>query len=42
MIESLVMGPVVGAVRRWLTVGDLDLEEAAGALPEHIWRSVRR
>ncbi|MCY0923737.1 TetR/AcrR family transcriptional regulator [Streptomyces sp. H27-G5] len=42
LIESLVMGPVVGAVRRWLTVGDLDLEEAAGALPEHIWRSVRR
>ncbi|OKK16002.1 TetR family transcriptional regulator [Streptomyces sp. CB00455] len=42
MIESLVMGPVVGAVRRWLTVGDLDLNEAADALPEHIWRSVRR
>ncbi|MEU3062630.1 TetR/AcrR family transcriptional regulator [Streptomyces subrutilus] len=41
MIESLVLGPVVGAVRRWLTVGDIDLEEAAAALPEHIWRSVR-
>ncbi|MGR4880262.1 TetR/AcrR family transcriptional regulator [Streptomyces sp. LARHCF249] len=40
MIESLVMGPVVAVVRRWLTVGDVDLEEAAGALPEHIWRSV--
>ncbi|WP_405681079.1 TetR/AcrR family transcriptional regulator [Streptomyces sp. NBC_00868] len=42
VIESLVLGPVIGVVRRWLTVGDLDLEEAANALPEHIWRSVRR
>ncbi|MGI5447290.1 TetR/AcrR family transcriptional regulator [Streptomyces sp. CA-243310] len=42
VIESLVMGPVVGVVRRWLTVGDLDLKEAADVLPEHIWRSVRR
>ncbi|MFD3546950.1 TetR/AcrR family transcriptional regulator [Streptomyces sp. NPDC058655] len=42
LIESLVMGPVVGVVRRWLTVGDTDLQEAAEALPEHIWRSVRR
>ncbi|MFC4016272.1 TetR/AcrR family transcriptional regulator [Nonomuraea purpurea] len=42
MIESLVMGPVVAVVRRWLTVGDLDLKEAARALPERIWRSVSR
>ncbi|MFE2144424.1 hypothetical protein ACFXA3_22280 [Streptomyces sp. NPDC059456] len=42
MIESLVLGPVIGVVRRWLTVGDLDMKEAAAALPEHIWRSVRR
>lgn len=40
MIESLVLGPVVAVVRRWLTVGDIDLEEAARALPDHIWRSV--
>ncbi|MGV9386491.1 TetR/AcrR family transcriptional regulator [Nonomuraea sp. NPDC003707] len=42
MIESLVLGPVIGVVRRWLTVGDLDLKEAARVLPERIWRSVRR
>ncbi|MFJ1547638.1 TetR/AcrR family transcriptional regulator [Streptomyces sp. NPDC088246] len=40
VVESLVLGPVVGVVRRWLTVGDVDLEEAARALPDHIWRSV--
>ncbi|MFJ6053973.1 TetR/AcrR family transcriptional regulator [Streptomyces sp. NPDC092307] len=40
LIESLVMGPVVAVVRRWLTVGDVDLEEAARELPDHIWRSV--
>ncbi|WP_327738858.1 TetR/AcrR family transcriptional regulator [Streptomyces nojiriensis] len=40
LIESLAMGPVVGVVRRWLTVGDIDLEEAARELPDHIWRSV--
>ncbi|MFD4945884.1 hypothetical protein ACFVYE_44650 [Streptomyces sp. NPDC058239] len=40
VIECLVLGPVVGVVRRWPTVGDVDLEEAARALPEHIWRSV--
>ncbi|MFB7266604.1 TetR/AcrR family transcriptional regulator, partial [Streptomyces nojiriensis] len=26
LIESLAMGPVVAVVRRWLTVGDVDLE----------------
>ncbi|MCX4807462.1 TetR/AcrR family transcriptional regulator [Streptomyces sp. NBC_01214] len=40
LIESLVMGPVVAVVRRWLTVGDVDLEEAARELPGHVWRSV--
>ncbi|MFJ6479961.1 MULTISPECIES: TetR/AcrR family transcriptional regulator [unclassified Streptomyces] len=40
LIESLAMGPVVAVVRRWLTVGDVDLEEAARELPDHIWRSV--
>ncbi|MEU2830029.1 TetR/AcrR family transcriptional regulator [Streptomyces lavendulae] len=42
MIESLVMGPVVAVVRRWLTVGDVELEEAARELPDHIWRAVSR
>ncbi|MEU9144951.1 TetR/AcrR family transcriptional regulator [Streptomyces sp. NPDC048349] len=42
MIESLVLGPVVAVVRRWLTIGDVDLEEAARVLPDHIWRSVSR
>ncbi|MGZ9934737.1 TetR/AcrR family transcriptional regulator [Streptomyces sp. NC-S4] len=42
LVESLAMGPVVGVVRRWLTVGDVDLEEAARELPDHIWRSVGR
>ncbi|MET8567157.1 TetR/AcrR family transcriptional regulator [Streptomyces sp. NPDC004783] len=41
LIESLVLGPVVGAARRWLTLGDIDLDEAARVLPERIWRSVR-
>ncbi|MCQ6554652.1 TetR/AcrR family transcriptional regulator [Streptomyces sp. C10-9-1] len=40
LIESLVLGPVVGVVRRWLTMGDIDLEEAARVLPDRIWRSV--
>ncbi|WP_335937480.1 TetR/AcrR family transcriptional regulator [Streptomyces sp. PTD5-9] len=40
LIEALVLGPVVAVVRRWLTVGDLDLAEADRALPEQIWRSV--
>ncbi|QES59287.1 TetR/AcrR family transcriptional regulator [Streptomyces venezuelae] len=40
LIESLTMGPVVAVVRRWLTVGDVDLAEAARELPDHIWRSV--
>lgn len=40
VIESLIMGPVVGAARRWLSVGDIDLDEATPMLQEHIWRSV--
>ncbi|GAA2439755.1 TetR/AcrR family transcriptional regulator [Streptomyces macrosporus] len=40
VIESLVLGPVVGAARRWLSVGDIDLDETTPALQEHIWRSV--
>ncbi len=40
VIESLVLGPVVGMARRWLTLGDVDLEEAARLLPDRIWRSV--
>ncbi|WP_407110874.1 TetR/AcrR family transcriptional regulator [Streptomyces sp. DSM 116494] len=40
ILESLVLGPVVGASRRWLTLGDIDLEETADVLPDRIWRSV--
>ncbi|GGY55449.1 TetR/AcrR family transcriptional regulator [Streptomyces omiyaensis] len=40
VIETLVLGPVIGMARRWLTLGDVDLEEAARILPDRIWRSV--
>ncbi|MFB7938910.1 TetR/AcrR family transcriptional regulator [Streptomyces sp. NPDC127049] len=40
VIETLVLGPVVGLARRWLTIGDVDLEEGARLLPDRIWRSV--
>ncbi|MFJ9202814.1 TetR/AcrR family transcriptional regulator [Streptomyces flaveolus] len=40
LIETLVLGPVIGASRRWLAIGDIDLDEAARVLPERIWRSV--
>ncbi|RZB17874.1 TetR/AcrR family transcriptional regulator [Streptomyces sp. F001] len=40
LIESLVLGPVIGTARRWLAVGDVDLDEAARVLPERIWRSI--
>ena len=40
LLESLLLGPVVGVSRRWLTVGDVDLDEAARILPERIWRSI--
>ncbi|MCT9082589.1 TetR/AcrR family transcriptional regulator [Streptomyces fulvoviolaceus] len=41
LIESLVLGPVIGLARRWLSgIEDVDLDEAARILPERIWRSV--
>ncbi|CAM5233902.1 hypothetical protein SVIOM342S_07217 [Streptomyces violaceorubidus] len=40
LLESLILGRVVGVSRRWLTVGDVDLDEAARVLPERIWRSI--
>jgi AcrR family transcriptional regulator len=43
LLESLVLGPLVGVVRRWLSQVDdieLDLDEAARILPDRIWRSV--
>ncbi|MEV6356222.1 TetR/AcrR family transcriptional regulator [Streptomyces hydrogenans] len=40
VIETLVLGPVIGLARRWLTLGDVDLEEATRLLPDRIWRSV--
>ncbi|MER5890296.1 TetR/AcrR family transcriptional regulator [Streptomyces sp. NPDC001941] len=40
LLESLILGPVVGVARRWLSIGDVDLERAADALPDRIWRSV--
>ncbi|RST04022.1 TetR/AcrR family transcriptional regulator [Streptomyces sp. WAC05374] len=41
LIESLVLGPVVGVARRWLSgIDDVELDEAARVLPERIWRSV--
>ncbi|MCB5178986.1 TetR/AcrR family transcriptional regulator [Streptomyces antimicrobicus] len=41
LVEVLVMGPVAEAARRWLaSTYDLDLDEAARALPDAIWRSL--
>ncbi|MGW3206583.1 TetR/AcrR family transcriptional regulator [Streptomyces sp. NPDC001135] len=41
LLESLILGPVVGVARRWLSgVEDVDLDQAAVLLPERIWRSV--
>jgi AcrR family transcriptional regulator len=42
VLESLILGPVTGIARRWLSVGDIDLDEAARTVPHHIWRSVGR
>jgi hypothetical protein len=36
----MVLGPVIGVSRRWLTLGDVDLDEAARVLPDRIWRSI--
>jgi AcrR family transcriptional regulator len=42
MLEMLIVGPVAETTRRWLAgVPGVDLDEAAGVLPERIWRSVR-
>ncbi|WP_329029613.1 TetR/AcrR family transcriptional regulator [Streptomyces sp. NBC_01423] len=40
VLESLILGPVTSIARRWLAVGDIDIEEAARTVPHHIWRSV--
>ncbi|MGW3950805.1 TetR/AcrR family transcriptional regulator [Streptomyces sp. NPDC004752] len=41
LIEALILGPVIGLARRWLSgIDDFDLEQAAALLPERIWRSV--
>ncbi|MDT0402562.1 TetR/AcrR family transcriptional regulator [Streptomyces edwardsiae] len=40
LLESLVLGPVIGVSRRWLTLGDVDLDAAAAVLPDRIWRSI--
>ncbi|WNI21636.1 TetR/AcrR family transcriptional regulator [Streptomyces sp. ITFR-16] len=40
VLESLILGPVTAVARRWLSVGDIDIEEAARTVPERIWRSV--
>ncbi|MFJ9814162.1 TetR/AcrR family transcriptional regulator [Streptomyces sp. NPDC101151] len=41
LIESLVLGPVIGVARRWLSgLDDVDLDEAALVLPDRIWRAV--
>ncbi|SEC12526.1 transcriptional regulator, TetR family [Streptomyces sp. 2131.1] len=42
VLESLILGPVTSIARRWLAVGDIDIEEAARTVPYHIWRSVSR
>ncbi|MEU5821473.1 MULTISPECIES: TetR/AcrR family transcriptional regulator [Streptomyces] len=40
VLESLILGPVTSIARRWLAVGDIDIEEAVRTVPYHIWRSV--
>ncbi|MBO1337794.1 TetR/AcrR family transcriptional regulator [Streptomyces sp. VRA16 Mangrove soil] len=40
LLESLVLGPVVAVARRWLSVGDVDLDQAARTLPDRIWRAL--
>ncbi|MFF7337891.1 TetR/AcrR family transcriptional regulator [Streptomyces sp. NPDC008163] len=40
VLESLILGPVTSIARRWLAVGDIDIEEAIRTVPHHIWRSV--
>lgn len=41
LIEALVLGPVMGVARRWLSgIDDVDWDEAARILPDRIWRSL--
>ncbi|MFC9466588.1 TetR/AcrR family transcriptional regulator [Streptomyces coelicoflavus] len=40
VLESLVLGPVTALARRWLSVGDIDLDEAARTVPQQIWWAV--
>lgn len=40
VLESLILGPVTSIARRWLAVGDIDIEEAIRTVPYHIWRAV--
>ncbi|MEW5356240.1 TetR/AcrR family transcriptional regulator [Streptomyces sp. 16-176A] len=40
VLEALVMGPVTALARRWLALGDVDLDETAPALAHRVWRSV--
>ncbi|MFF5159897.1 hypothetical protein ACFY3N_27355 [Streptomyces sp. NPDC000348] len=40
VLESLVLGPVVGVSRRRPTLGDVGLDEAARVLPDRIRRSI--
>ncbi|MFD8566604.1 TetR/AcrR family transcriptional regulator [Streptomyces sp. NPDC059639] len=40
LIETMMLGPVIGVARRWLSVGDVDLDQAARVLPDRIWRSL--
>ncbi|MEG3628910.1 TetR/AcrR family transcriptional regulator [Streptomyces poriticola] len=41
LVETLVLGPVVGLARRWLAgIQDIDLDEAVRILPDRIWRSI--
>ncbi|MEU9339598.1 TetR/AcrR family transcriptional regulator [Streptomyces sp. NPDC048278] len=41
LIDALVLGPMIGVARRWLSgIDDVDLEEAARVLPDRIWRAV--
>ncbi|MFG2564921.1 TetR/AcrR family transcriptional regulator [Streptomyces sp. NPDC048567] len=40
VLESLILGPVTSIARRWLAVGDIDIEEAIRTVSYHIWRSV--
>jgi AcrR family transcriptional regulator len=41
LLESLILGPVIGVARRWLSgIDDVDLDQAVVLLPDRIWRAV--